>query len=415
MDAVNHRRWEGEMLQYFPDVYWPNLLFSNALSSGASAGDMDDACREAQTLMRGGTSDKAPEFKEALVRGFGAVADKLDHLIFEDRAMGRLISAADKSFRLAAVLNCLELLMDDFYDPRKVQIFDRQRAAFKTAIEFGGEPHDTSRFIEIPFEGTVIDALFTPANRPGPAPVVIHLNGTHSTIEWQYLLGIAPELARRGIASISMDHPGSGTARYHRGLKYRPDSESYVGAVIDHLTRSKLADSDRIGVCGSSFGGYFAPRAAANESRIKACCIWGATYAFPIDRYFPDGRPSSPGPLADAVREEAVRQQRWTHGAKDNLDLYDKMLAYSLKGHIERVTCPLFIIHGINDPQAPMGKQAERTFIEAVASSRAEIIGITPEIGGDMHCNVDNPRTTTNAIGDWFGDIFGTIAQPGAA
>lgn len=393
------------MMEYFPGVYWPNLLFNNAMASGATAGDMDDACRSAQNLMRSGKSENDREFKEALISGFTSVADKLDRLIADDLRMKRAISAGDKSFRLTAILNCLELLMDDFYDPRKLTVFDRQRTAFKRALQLSGGEHQRSKFIQVPFEGVKLDALFTPADREGAAPVVIHLNGTHSTIEWQYLIGIVQNLASRGIASLSIDHPGSGTARYHHGLKYRPDSECYTGAIIDHISALPEVDPTRIGVCGSSFGGYFAPRAAARESRIGACVVWGATYKFPTHRYFPDGKPKNGGALPSAYDEERARQQRWSHGAKDNIDLYEKMESYNISGDIGKIKVPLLIVHGKNDPQSPVAT-AKRMFVEASGSPRAELMIVGPEIGGDMHCNVDNPRTTTNAISDWLSEVF---------
>ena len=37
-------------------------------------------------------------------------------------------------------------------------------------------------------------------------------------------------------------------------------------------------DSDRIGLAGWSLGGYYCPRAAAFEKRIKFVAVWGANH-----------------------------------------------------------------------------------------------------------------------------------------
>lgn len=391
------------MLEYYPNVYWPNLLFCNASACGAPVGDLDDANRAALDYVKAGGDTDSPKFRELSLEGILKVADKLERLADEDLAHGRSISAGDKSFRAAAMLAYGELLMTDFYDPKKVEVFDRSRAALKRALSHAGYPHSRSEFVEIPFEGKTLDGLFTPSYYKSDAPVVIHLNGTHSNIEWQYLIGINDQLARRGIASLAFDHPGSGSARYHKGFKYRSNSESYVGAAIDFLEGRKDVDASRVGVCGSSFGGYFAPRAAAFDKRIKACVVWGATYVFPIARYFPDGRPE--GALPTAYDEERARQLRWGFGAKDNPTLYDMLQEYTLKGVIDKVEAPLFIVHGKNDPQAPLAG-AERQLLEAENSPRAELMVIGPDVGGDMHCNVDNPSTAMNAIGDWLSEVF---------
>jgi fermentation-respiration switch protein FrsA (DUF1100 family) len=74
---------------------------------------------------------------------------------------------------------------------------------------------------------------------------------------------------------------------------------------------------------------------------------------------------------------------------------------------MEKIEVPLFIIHGKNDPQTPLS-MAQDMLVRAVNSPRAELMVIGPDVGGDMHCNVDNPRTATNAIGDWVADVLGT-------
>src|SRR6202008_4368401 len=83
-------------------------------------------------------------------------------------------------------------------------------------------------------------------------------------------------LLARGMATLAFDGPGQGEGEYD--FPIRGDYEVAVKAVIDFIgTRADL-DNARIGLWGVSLGGYYAPRAAAFEKRIKACIALGGPY-----------------------------------------------------------------------------------------------------------------------------------------
>ena len=73
----------------------------------------------------------------------------------------------------------------------------------------------------------------------------------------------------RGIATFAFDGPGQGEPEYD--LPIRPDYEAPVAAVIDTLETRRDLDTSRLGLWGVSLGGYYAPRAAAFEPRVRAC------------------------------------------------------------------------------------------------------------------------------------------------
>ena len=73
----------------------------------------------------------------------------------------------------------------------------------------------------------------------------------------------------RGIATLVFEGPGQGEAQYDFGI--RGDYEVPVGAVIDYIETRRDLDTARIGMWGVSLGGYYAPRAAAHDKRVKAC------------------------------------------------------------------------------------------------------------------------------------------------
>jgi 2,6-dihydroxypseudooxynicotine hydrolase len=115
----------------------------------------------------------------------------------------------------------------------------------------------------------VVGNLRLPAGaRSAPAPLVVLIPGLDSTKEeffhWEQVFLV------RGMATLSLDGPGQGETGFH--LSLRPDYEVAVTAALDALALSGRDDLDlsRVGAAGVSLGGYYAPRAAAFEPRIRA-------------------------------------------------------------------------------------------------------------------------------------------------
>jgi dipeptidyl aminopeptidase/acylaminoacyl peptidase len=195
--------------------------------------------------------------------------------------------------------------------------------------------------VAIPYEGTTLYGILRkPAGITKP-PVMVMAVGLDSTKEETDAYE-APFLAR-GIAILVFDGPGQGEAQYD--LAIRGDYEAAVKAVIDYIgTRADL-DSNRVGMWGVSLGGYYAPRAAAFDKRIKACIAlggpfnWGAAW---------DGLP--------ALTREAFRVR--SH-AKTAEEARQNAQTLSLEGIAERITCPIFIVNGRLDRIVPPG-DAER-------------------------------------------------------
>jgi len=147
---------------------------------------------------------------------------------------------------------------------------DRYREATFLAVEALRNAHrhldpDAER-VEIPYAQTALAAnLRRPAGIARPALVLL-LPGLDSTKEeffaWENVF------LARGMATLSLDGPGQGET----GLKtsIEPAYEKAVTAAIDHLSGRDDLDLDRVGLAGVSLGGYYAPRAAAYERRVKA-------------------------------------------------------------------------------------------------------------------------------------------------
>jgi hypothetical protein len=102
---------------------------------------------------------------------------------------------------------------------------------------------------------------------------------------------------------IDVDGPGHGGTLRYKKLYAPPDSERVAKAVIDYLVTRPDVDPERIGVHGSSMGGYSGPRCATAEKRIKAVAVWSGAYHL-VDDIF-DNYP----PIQDRLR--------WLMGGRD--------------------------------------------------------------------------------------------------
>lgn len=121
--------------------------------------------------------------------------------------------------------------------------------------------------VSIPFEGTeLVGVLRKPAGAVKPAAVVL-VPGLDSTKE--EFRNTEETFLARGLATFSVDGPGQGEAE--RDLPIRPDWEVPGRAIVDALIATGEVDADRIGVWGVSLGGYYAPRMASGDDRVKAC------------------------------------------------------------------------------------------------------------------------------------------------
>ena len=185
--------------------------------------------------------------------------------------------------------------------------------------------------VAIPYEGkTLYGNLRKPAGVAQP-PIVMMCMGLDSAKE--EMDDYENRFLKRGLATLAFDGPGQGEAEYEFGIC--PEYEKPVGAVIDWIERRGDLDGGRVGIWGVSLGGYYAPRAACFEKRIKACVALSGPYA--RSGSF-GGRP--------VINVEAFR----VRSKSKNLDEASKVaLRMTLEGLAKNITCPMYIVAGTKD------------------------------------------------------------------
>jgi len=241
--------------------------------------------------------------------------------------------------------------------------------------------------VEIPFEGSHLVGILREPHSPAPHPVMIMIPGLDSTKE--ELRSTEELFLERGIATFSVDGPGQGEAEYD--LAIRGDWEVPGGTVIDYLTTEPALDPNRIGVWGVSLGGYYAPRVASGDERVRACIALAGPFTFA------DNWANLPGLTRDAFR---VRSKSPTAQVKAG--------ALTLAGRAEQIRCPLLAVMGKLDRLIPW-EQAQRLVDEAGGPATLLLL----EQGNHGCANLAPFHRYRTA--DWAADKLGAHADRAAA
>ena len=215
----------------------------------------------------------------------------------------------------------------------------RHRAAADRAVAAMASAHrlldPAAERLEIEFDGiTMYGNLRRPPGADRP-PLVLLIAGLDSTKE--EFFAAENVLLARGLATFSLDGPGQGETGYASTI--RPDFEAPVAAALDVLGAGRDLDSRRVGMLGVSLGGYFAARAAAFESRIRALVISGGPYDF--------------GALIRDRPAHSVATLAHNSGTSSLEETYAFAEKLSLAGVLHRLTQPMIVVFGKLDRLVP--------------------------------------------------------------
>jgi len=382
------------VFEYFPaGPYTYNLAVVATLNSGGLIDEVDRACRPIRDAAAGGEDTGTPDF----LRAWTALTDQLVAQAEDAEKKNHTRTAGQLYFRSANYLAQAERMLAHS-DPNRIPAYRRLLALTQRAFDL----HSPSvRRVEIPYAGTTLPAYFSAA--PGPAPVVILVNGLDSTKEHMYASGHWQELAARGISCLMLDQPGTGEALRLQGLTARIDTEAWAGAAVDWLETRDDVDAARIGIVGWSLGGYYAPRAAAYEKRLALCVAWGANHNWgAVQRRRLEREGERPVP-------HYWEHVLWVWGHTDLDEFIEFADDVHLDGVVENITVPFLIAHGAGDRQIPLA-YAHRSYDQAVNSPKRELRVFTPEEGATEHIGLDHLPHVSTFIADWVADTFAEMS-----
>lgn len=276
-------------------------------------------------------------------REWSACGEMHQRLGEEAAASRQYESAAFHFFQAAMAYHFGKFLAVEFPDQLRAA-HERVVSCYARALPWFDIPGER---IAIPYEPGVPmwGILRKPWHVPNP-PVVILIPGLDSVKEELHSYG--DDFLRRGMAVLAIDGPGQGEMEFERPM--RADFEVPVRAAIDALEARSDVDATRVGVFGVSLGGFYAPRAAAFEPRVRALIALAGPYAVP----------------AAFDRMPILTQEAFIHrsGAHSSAEALDRLSGFTLEGVAERVTCPMLVIMGRQDRVVPPA-DAERLAHEA--------------------------------------------------
>lgn len=260
---------------------------------------------------------------------------------------GRSATARDAFVQASFYYRAAEFFLPG-KDERKIPTYMKNNECFEKAGKFFIPP---LRRVSVPYEGTTLPSyLYLPQNGSGRHPAVVFVGGADDCKEELHFSAPVEMITARGLACLTFDGPGKGETLRLKKLPTRPDFEKVVTAAIDFLEKCPEVDAERIGLVGISMGGYFAPRGAAYDQRVKACVSWSGLYdaGTGLFDYFPP------------IRE----QLRYILGAQDLKEAREKLKEFTLRDCIKKIQCPYLIVHGGNDSIIPVS-EARRVYEEA--------------------------------------------------
>ena len=273
------------------------------------------------------------------------------------------------------------------------------RNAYRCFREGLTRRHAEIDFVEVPYEGTTLPALFMKA--PGVslrAPTVVIFNGMDNCKEMSIIFA-GLEFAKRGMHTLAIDGPGQGETLRFRGIHSRYDYEVPGKAAYDYVAQRTDVDPARVVIMGYSFGGYYSARIAAFEKRYAAAVAMTALH---WDLAAWQQRIKEKAQAEGNKVAQSNFQFQWVVGAADADGGIEMAKCFRLQEVAHQITMPFLVTHGANDRVVP-AENAQKLY-DAVGSQRKTLRVFTAEDGGAEHAHVDNRQVGVDFVADWIAD-----------
>ena len=218
------------------------------------------------------------------------------------------------------------------------------------------------------------------------APCIVMSHGFESTKDGPKWRALSARFYDARFASLRFSYSGCGEGAEKSEGEFEDATltgrVSDYKAALDFLHQTGI-EATRLGVIGSSFGGMVA--LAARDDRIKAMVTLATPFSFPW-------------PGQEELR--SIREKGYAElesGRRLRVDFHDDVCQYNILGEVEKIRCPLLIIHGGLDEVVSV-EHAYKLYSHASEPKRLEIIE------GGNH-TLDKPGNLEKVISlgiEWF-------------
>ena len=232
-------------------------------------------------------------------------------------------------------------------------------------------------------------------------PVVIN---PHGGPWYRDYWGYNPEvqfLANRGYAVLQMNFRGStGYGREFWELGFKQWGKKMQDDITDGvhwLIQEGIADPERIGIYGGSYGGYATLAGLTFTPELYAC---GVDYVgiSNIISWF-EAIPPYWEPLREMFYEMVGHPEKETELLKAASPLF----------HVDKINVPLFIAQGANDPRVPQAESDQ--MVEALRKRGIEVPYMVKENEGHGFANEENRFDFYRAMEQFLGKYLGVRVE----
>jgi dipeptidyl aminopeptidase/acylaminoacyl peptidase len=184
----------------------------------------------------------------------------------------------------------------------------------------------------------------------GRYPAIAMLHGRSSDKETHEKEYFAEQLSKKGFAVLRFDMPGCGESQGRKEEMTISGEVDSAKAAIDFLCRRSSVDANRIGVTGSSQGGFDSLILASSDKRIKALVTVSAVINF-----------------REVFALSGTDMKKWKKGGycllgkramKINYTYAEDILKNwnNMKDIVPKIKCPTLVIHGDADSVVPVSQ-----------------------------------------------------------
>ncbi|HEY8392345.1 MAG TPA: alpha/beta hydrolase [Capillibacterium sp.] len=281
---------------------------------------------------------------------------------------------------------------------KAMRCFSKAGAMFRPEIEM----------IRIPFEDTYLPGCYIKAEEGANQGKTIVAIGGAETFFIDLYFQLAPSARKRGYNFVTVDLPGQGVLPF-TGHFFRPDTEKPIGAILDFVLSRPEVDPERIAVYGISGGGYYVPRAAVYDKRIKACitnCAVTNIGKIMAEMAIQAEKIAAGGVKMSPFNQRMFQIMAWRHGlSTENIPgLLVKTREFVFDP--SSVICPALNICSNGEYLNPASRAMEEDYMEALPNPKKMMIVAPFADGGGTHCLGENTSLLSALIFDWLDEIF---------
>lgn len=286
-------------------------------------------------------------------------------------------------------------------DPKRPASWEKEVAYFQQGLDAFGI---SCEHIVVPYERASLRALYLPSHVGAKKPLIVIVGGFDSTLEELYLV-LGRAAGERGYSVLLYEGPGQGQS-LRDGLTFVPDWERPTKAVLDAFLSTHERPSKMV-LIGMSFGGYFAPRAAAFEERFDGVVAFDTCFDFEeAARPIFKAVIANPMAINDPSIAWAYHNALWTMGGKSPQDVQRKFGAYTLAPVAARIKQDVLILAGEADHFIPFHQTA--AFEKSLVNARSVTTRIFDRAsGGAEHCQCGATTLFHASVFDWLIEKFG--------